>query len=297
MAKAAKTKAKPSMQLPLDDTRWWPVSKIVEQFLPHVGSAVLTAHDLTEALANEKIRCIRRSIRMGHVDVDKLCDIELERMILGDGPSAAEHFSGLLLHQLFEPFARIRASHRVVTPKLIIAALGGDAGMILANGITLGQYVERLAAEANLLLTPGHRELVPASFWAEHCLACSPNGNIGVGFRFPPYDHGPSEPSSTLTANWAFFLWEPDCVKVWPALARQPIARETEESKSWGRKRGPQAEWQYLVAFKYCEMRYKGKPIPLASDLQRLCEDELAKKIDRSAINRLLRDLRRLLGD
>jgi hypothetical protein len=101
-----------------------------------------------------------------------------------------------------------------------------------------------------------------------------------------------------LTATWAFFLWEPDCVKVWPALAPQAVAaREAEESEPLGRKRGPHAEWQWFVAFKYCEMRHKDKPTPSASDLQQLCEHELGQKPDRSATNRLLRGLRRLLGD
>jgi hypothetical protein len=230
MAKAKKAKikkAKQSTQLSLNDRRWRPDAEIIERLFRQIGNKTLTAHDLTEKLASEKIRCICRSIGMGHVDVDKLCDIELERQILGE--TAAEHFSESLHRQLFEPFARVRASHGVVTPQRIIAAMGGDAGMILANGFTLGQYVARLAAEANLPRTPGHRELVSASFWAEHCFACSPNGDIRVGFRLPPNHHGPSEPSSILTANWAFYLWEPDCVKAWAALA--PHVREADASE------------------------------------------------------------------
>jgi hypothetical protein len=293
MAKAAKTKkAKPSTQLRLDDARWRPVSKIVEQLLPHVGGAVLTAHDLTKALANEKMRCMRRFIRTGHVDVDKLCDIELELKILGGEPSAAEHFP-----ELFEPFARVRASNRRVTPKLIIAALGLDAGTILVNDITtLGQYVERLAAEANLPLTPGHREWVPALFWAKHCLACSPKGDIGAGFLFPPNDHGPSEPSSTLTANWAFYLWEPDCLKEWPALAPQAIAAgEADASRSLSRKRGPppHKDWKLFIAYKLYMLKKAGERTPTARELADYCQKELGYVPDESAISLWLRELGR----
>jgi hypothetical protein len=290
-------------QLPLDDMRWRPVAELVEKLLPHIGGKVLIAQDLTEALTNEKIRCMRRSIRMGHVDVDELCDVELERNFLGGSqlnePSAAEHFSELLHRQLFEPFTRVRSSHGVVTPKLIIAAMGGDAGMILVNGITLGQYVERLAAEANSPRKPGHSELVPASFWATHGLACSPNGDIGVGFRFPPNDHGPSEPSSTLTANWVLYLWEPDCVTAWPRLAPQAVAAsEVGASEPVGRKPGPRAkeEWQLFVAKEFCAQKYSGKSLPTAGQLAQSCQDELGYQPAETAINKLLRDLQRLLG-
>jgi hypothetical protein len=292
-------KAKQSTQLPLDDMRWRPVVELVEKLFPYIGDKTPIANDLTEALASGKIRCMRRSIRMGHVDVEKLCDVELERNILGEShlnkPSAAEHFSELLHRQLFEPFARVRASHGVVTPKLIIAAMGGDAGMILVNGITLGQYVERLAAEANLPRTPSHRELVPASFWAEHGLACSPNGDIGVGFRFPPNDHGPSEPSLTLTANWAFYFWEPDCERVWPKLAPQQAQQvdESEAQASERRRPGrrPKKDWKLEVATEVGLYHRAGKPVPTAAKLAEWCKDELGYEPDLSHLQRWLRQL------
>jgi hypothetical protein len=293
--KAKVKKAEQSTRLPLDDMRQWrPVAGLIERLLAHIGNKNLVAHDLNNALANGKIRCMRRSIRMSHADVDKLCDTELKRQILGDEPSAAEDFSELLHGQLFEPFTRVRASHKVVTPKLIIAAMGGDTGMILVNGITLGQYVERLAAEANLKHTPGHHELVPTSFWATHCLVCSPNGDIGVGFRFPPKPYGPSEPSSTLTASWAFFLREPDCVKVWPALAPQAVvAREVDpnEPPSPRRKPGrkPRENWKVEVVTEVGLHMRQGKPIPSAKALADFCRDQLEYEPDISEIQKLLR--------
>jgi hypothetical protein len=300
MAKAKKAKikkAKQSTQVSLNDRRWRPDAEIIERLFRQIGNKTLTAHDLTEKLASEKIRCMRRSIRTGHVDVEKLCDIELERKFLGE--TAAEHFSESLHRQLFEPFARVRASHRVVTPKLVIAAMGGDAGMILTNGITLRQYVERLAAEANSSCMLGHREPVPASFWAEHSFACSPNGDIGVGFRFPPNHYEPSEPSSTLTAIWAFYLWEPDCERVWPALAPRAVAaREAEASEPLRRKPGPRPtkEWKLFIAHKLYILHEAGKPTPTAGELQELCRDELGYEPDESAINLWLRELGRLLS-
>lgn len=69
----------------------------------------------------------------------------------------------------------------------------------------------------------GHGELLPASFWAEHCFACSSNGDIRAAFRLRANHRGPSRPSFALTANWVFYLWQPDCVRVWPALKPQEI--------------------------------------------------------------------------
>jgi len=161
------------------------------------------------------------------------------------------------------------------------------------HAITTG----KAAAEMGDDQAAGHPQLLPASFWDEYYFACSPNGDIRVAFGLPPNADGPSEPSFIFTANWAFYLWEPDCVKAWPALAPQAVAAgEATESEPLGRKPGPQAEWQWFVAFKYCEMRHKDRPLPSASDLQQLCKDELGHKPDRSAINRLLRGLVRLLG-
>ena len=68
--------------------------------------------------------------------------------------------------------------------------MGGDAGTRSSTyGITVGQYIEWLAAEAILPPNvPGHRELVPASLWGEYCFTYS-NGDIRVGVR-PPNHYG-----------------------------------------------------------------------------------------------------------
>ena len=96
MAKAKKAKikkAKPSTQLPLDDMRWRPVAEIVEKLLPHIGNKVLIAHDLTKALASEKIRCMRRYTNEHTLKIDKLSDAELIAIVvdeIGHRPSDDE---------------------------------------------------------------------------------------------------------------------------------------------------------------------------------------------------------------
>ncbi|MGY8668759.1 hypothetical protein Q3C01_41215 [Bradyrhizobium sp. UFLA05-109] len=77
---------------------------------------------------------------------------------------------------------------------------------------------------------PASPELLPASFWGDHYLAYWVNGDIRVAFRLP------TGPSFTLTANWVFYLWEPDCVKAWPALAPQEIDARKAKPRS-ARKR------------------------------------------------------------
>jgi hypothetical protein len=224
-AKVKKSKvknAKQSRELPLEDIRWRPVAEIGKRLFPHIGDRNLIAHDLTEAVANEKIRCMRRIV-MGPRDGA----IELEQQVLGaallnrsfEVTLPAEQFSLPQHRQLFETIAKVRASHGVVTLQLIIASMGGDAGMIF-DGITVGQYVKGLAGEAILPPNvPGHRELVPASLWVEYRFTYS-NGDIRVGVR-PPNHHGPW--SFTWATKSVFYLWQPDCVKAWPALPLQEI--------------------------------------------------------------------------
>jgi DnaB-like helicase N terminal domain len=302
MAKAKKAKiknAKQSTQLPLDDVRWRPVAEIVERLFPHISDRILIAHDLTEALASKKIRCMRRVV-MGPADAAERRDIELEQQVLGaallnqslEVTLSAEHFSVPLHRQLFETIARVRALHGVITPQLIIASMGGDAGIIFADGITVGQYVEGLAAEASLPRNvPGHRELVLASFWVEHCFTYS-NGDICVGVR-PPNHHGPW--SFTWTKS-AFYLWQPDCLKTWPALASQAVAAleaEASEPSSPRRKPGrkPRGNWKVEVATEVGLHMRQGEPIPTAKALAQFCLDQLDYEPDISEIQKWLRQL------
>jgi hypothetical protein len=294
-------KAKQSTPLPVDDMRWRRVTEIGEQLLPHIGDKILIAHDLTEAVANEKIRCMRR-IKMGPADHAARRDIELQQQFLGaallnrssEVTFSAEQFSYPPHRQLFETIARVRASHGVITPQLIIASMGGDAGiMIFDLGITVGQYVEWLAAEAILPPNvPGHRELVPASLWGEYCFTYS-NGDIRVGVR-PPNRYGPW--SSTWATRSAFYLWQPDCVKVWPVLAPQAVAAleaEASEPPSPRRKPGrkPEKDWKLFVAAKLWEIRKVGQRVPPAADFAQLCENELGYQPDISHLQKWLRQL------
>ena len=231
MAKAKKAKikkAKRSTQLPLDDVRWIPVAKIIEWLLPHIDNKILIAHDLTEALASKKIRCMRRIVT-GPADDAAQRAMELKQRVPGatlltrssDGTLFAEPFFGPVHHRLFKAIDRVRASHgEEITPQLIIDSMGRDADKILSDGNTVGQYIKALAAEA--ILPPnvlGHRELVPASLWVECCFMYS-NGDIGIAVP-PSTNHVP------LFISWArksaFYLWQPDCVKVWPVLKPREI--------------------------------------------------------------------------
>jgi len=149
----------------------------------------------------------------------------------------------------------------------------------------------------------GHHEPdseLSASLWDDHCFACAPDGDIRVAFRPPPN----SGLSFTWIVNRAFYLWEPDCVKAWSAQAPQAVdtrdadASEAEGSEPLRRKPGPRAkaEWQWFVAMKVCTLKHLARPLPTAGELAELCQDELGYHPAETAINKLLRDLHRLLG-
>jgi hypothetical protein len=138
----------------------------------------------------------------------------------------------------------------------------------------------------------GHREPVPASFWTEHCFACSSNGDIHVELRPLPNHHGPSGPSFTWI--WAFYLCQPDCERVWPALAPQAVAaRKAEASEPLRRKPGrrPTKNWKLEVAVEVGLHLRQGKPIPTAKALAQFCLDELDYEPDTSDVQKWLRVL------
>ena len=165
------------------------------------------------------------------------------------------------------------------------------------HAITTG----KAAAEMGDDQAAGHPQLLPASFWDEYYFACSPNGDIRVAFRLPPNADGPSEPSFIFTANWAFYLWEPDCVKAWPALAPQAVAAgeadasdsDASDSPLLRRKPGrkPIGNWKVEVATEVGLHMREGKPIPSAKALAQFCLDQLDYEPDISEIQRWLRQL------
>ncbi len=95
---------------------------------------------------------------LAKVDHPSLCSIDLEQEVLGaalitnsaldviERTISAGDFSESLHSQIFEAFARVRDEHGIITPALVIACMGGDAGLIVIEGVTLGQYIARLAA-------------------------------------------------------------------------------------------------------------------------------------------------------
>jgi replicative DNA helicase len=90
-----------------------------------------------------------------------LCDLTLEAELLGailitnsafeviESIVTADDFHEGLHKQLFETFASVReTSGGLITPRLVIAAMGSDHSSSIADGVSVGQYVARLAAEA-----------------------------------------------------------------------------------------------------------------------------------------------------
>jgi replicative DNA helicase len=63
---------------------------------------------------------------------------------------SAEDFYEPLNGQLFEAFARVHDAHGVITPSLVIASMGGNASMIVGDGMTLGKYIAGAAAIATI---------------------------------------------------------------------------------------------------------------------------------------------------
>jgi hypothetical protein len=338
MAKAKKSKAKKAKQsreLPLDDIRWRSAAEIGRRLFPHFGDRSLIAHIMTEAVASEKIHCMR-SVAIGPADDPVRRSIDLEQQILGKAllnrssevMLTAQQFSVPLHRKIAETIARVRASHGIIKPQLVIDAMGEDAVEILPNGITtVEELIKGLAREAILLPNmPGHSELIPASLWTEYRFTYSNEAyqNLIVDARAEIEWHAETPARMRIRTNsneeisvtprppdhkgpwiltWArksvFFLWEPDCVKVWPALAPQAVAaREADTSELFRRKPGPRAkaEWQWFVAMKVSTLKNSDKQLPTAGELAQLCHEELGYQPAETAINKLLRELQRLLG-
>jgi replicative DNA helicase len=99
-----------------------------------------------------------------HVNIDSatLHSIDLEQEILGaviinnhvfeviESKLTAADFFEPLHAEIFDAISTVHALHGVITPALIIAAIGGDANQVIAEGMTRGQYIARLAAAAAL---------------------------------------------------------------------------------------------------------------------------------------------------
>src|SRR5258705_13214605 len=97
-----------------------------------------------------------------NIDSATLHSIELEQELLGavlvnnnvfdviESKLTASDFFEPLHSEIFDAIAKVRASHGVVTPALIIASIGGDANQVIVEGMTRRQYIARLAAEASV---------------------------------------------------------------------------------------------------------------------------------------------------
>jgi replicative DNA helicase len=61
---------------------------------------------------------------------------------------SADDFSDRTHEAIFEAIVRVYHARGIVSPALVIASMGGDKNAILAEGVTLGVYIARLAAAA-----------------------------------------------------------------------------------------------------------------------------------------------------
>jgi len=98
-----------------------------------------------------------------NIDHAALHSIDLEQEILGaalvtnrafeviERAVCAGDFFEPLHSRIFEAFASVLDAHGIITPSLVIASMGGDASQTVADGVTLGQYIARLAASGAIL--------------------------------------------------------------------------------------------------------------------------------------------------
>jgi hypothetical protein len=172
--------------------------------------------------------------------------------------------------------------------KMLIA---GDLDEKLKGGKVRSMHRSVVIAPHGLINRPP--KLLPASHWTEHCLMYWWNGDIRVALRPPPNHQGP------WCFTWvvgALYLWLPDCEK---AFALTPQKAHVDEAKVDERRKPgprPREEWQEVVVIKWCTQRRAGKPEPTAAELAQFCANELGYPPAHTAISKLLRGLKRLLG-
>jgi replicative DNA helicase len=99
-----------------------------------------------------------------NIDHSALSSIDLEQEILGavlvsnsaleiiEREVSADDFSEPTHKAIFETIVSVYHTRGMVSPVLVIAGMGGDKNAIIAEGVTLGVYIARLAAAA---CTPG----------------------------------------------------------------------------------------------------------------------------------------------
>jgi hypothetical protein len=175
------------------------------------------------------------------------------------------------------------------TYKLLLSKAGTTTAFELSTKLKSGKlpYVHRSATN------PSQYEPEPASFWQDREFDADYLHYFGELYIYSidPVT-GRRDPGTRLDGE-EFYVRQEDCVKVWPALQ---ATKESEVEEPSGGKPGRKAEWQYFVAGKFCTLKHKGKP-PTTGDLALLCQEEFGYPVDESGIRKLIRELRRLLGD
>jgi hypothetical protein len=179
--------------------------------------------------------------------------------------------------------------------KLLFPQFGSSTGFELLEALKSGELrcMRRPATD------PSQCEDVPASFWQDRQF----DENSLYYHRLDI--HGPNAvmgPCRSLLGTWVphldgneFYVWEPE--KVWLALAPQATKGNVPEGSERGRP-GPRPtnEWQWLVTIKYYTEKYNDRTPPTAPELADICDEQIRFKPKATAINKLLRDLRKILG-
>jgi replicative DNA helicase len=136
-----------------------------------------------------------------NIDHAALCSIDLEQEVLGaalvtnrafeviERAVSAGDFSEPLHSQIFEAFASVHDAHGIITPSLVIASMGGDASQIVADGVTLGRYIARLAASGAILnAVPAYAKQIREFSNRRKILATMETMSIGIKANQPAAD-------------------------------------------------------------------------------------------------------------
>jgi hypothetical protein len=113
---------------------------------------------------------------------------------------------------------------------------------------------------------------------------------------YAPNPHATTDPRELLDGR-EFYVEQSE--KVWPVLKEAPQATKENEPEEGERgKPGPRPtkEWQWFVAGKYYTEKYNDRQEPTAPELAELCHDRFGYEPKTTAINLLLRKLRKILG-
>jgi replicative DNA helicase len=136
-----------------------------------------------------------------NIDSATLYNIDLEQEVLGsvivnnhsfeviDSKLTGVDFFEPLHCRIYEAIRTVHASHGVITPVLIIASIGADAGQTIVEGVNLRQYIARLAAAASVPLNaPAYAKQIREFADRRKMLATAETISVGIQNNQPAAD-------------------------------------------------------------------------------------------------------------